>query len=231
MKEQKTLNHIGFIMDGNRRWAKKLSNVVSFGHAIGGDNVEKILSLALSEGIPYVSMWALSKENILERDRSEITSIFELLEQKVPKLIPKLIEQSIRFEVVWDLWLVPPSSRTILLDATEATKTWKKMVFVLAVGYSGQDEIVRAVKRCMLEWIDPRTLTEKGFLDYLDTGKYPPPDLIVRTGGNRRHSGFFLYQSAYSEYYFTDTLWPDFGWEDFARALEFFYSAKRNFWK
>lgn len=100
MKEQKTLNHIGFIMDGNRRWAKKLSNVVSFGHAIGGDNVEKILSLALSEGIPYVSMWALSKENILERDRSEITSIFELLEQKVPKLIPKLIEQSIRFEVV-----------------------------------------------------------------------------------------------------------------------------------
>jgi undecaprenyl diphosphate synthase len=206
----KPLEHIAFIMDGNRRWAKKLSNIVSFGHSSGGENVEKVLTLALEAGIPYTSMWALSKENILERDSSEIATIFELFEQKVPALIPKLQKAGIRMEIIGDLWLVPSSVRTILLDAIEATKSGDKMTFILAIAYSGQDEIIRAVKRVIAEGVDPKTLTEKEFLMYLDSGKYPAPDLIVRTGGSIRHSGFFLYQSAYSEYYFTDTLWPDF---------------------
>lgn len=96
------------------------------------------------------------------------------------------------------------------------------MTFILAVAYSGQDEIIRAVKRAIAEGVDPQTLTEREFLMYLDSGKYPPPDLIVRTGGSIRHSGFFLYQSAYSEYYFTDTLWPDFGPIDFQKALDMY---------
>lgn len=225
------IEHIAFIMDGNRRWARKLSNIVSFGYESGGDNIDRVLELCLTEGIPYVSMWALSKENILERDTWEIGAIYGLIEKKLPKLIEKLIKKSIKFETVWDLWLVPPHIRTILLDATEQTQLGNKITFVLALGYSGQDEIVRWVKRCIAEWINPQTLTEKEFLTYLDTGKYPPPSLIVRTGGSIRHSGYFLYQSAYSEYYFTDTLWPDFWKEDFAKALDFFYSVKRNFWK
>ena len=228
---QKPLEHISFIMDGNRRWAKKLSNIASFWHANGGDNIERVLELCLNASIPYVSMWALSKENIIERDKWEISAIYDLIEKKVPRLVEKLIKNSIRFEIVWDLWLLPPYIRSILLDAIEQTETWSQMTFVLAIGYSGQDEIVRWVKRCIAEWIDPKTLTEKEFLTYLDTGKYPPPSLIVRTGGSIRHSGFFLYQSAYSEYYFTPTLWPDFGWEDFSKALDFFAWVERNFWK
>jgi undecaprenyl diphosphate synthase len=231
MSGSKKLEHIAFIMDGNRRWAKKLSNIASFGHASGGDNVEKVLALALDAKIPYVSMWALSKENILERDKLEIDTIFGLFEEKIPKLIPKLQNAGIRLEIIGDLWLVPASIRTLLLDAMEATKTWTQMTFVLAIAYSWQDEIVRAVKRCIAEWIDPKTLTEHEFLSYLDSGKYPPPDLIVRTGGSIRHSGFFLYQSAYSEYYFTDTLWPDFGPIDFQKALDVYALTGRNFGK
>ena len=93
-------NHIAFIMDGNRRWAKKLANIVSFGHESGGANVEKVLTLALEAGIPYTSMWALSKENIIERDPIEIATIFELFESKVPKLIPKLQKAGIRMEII-----------------------------------------------------------------------------------------------------------------------------------
>lgn len=121
--QQKTPNHIAFIMDGNRRWAKKLSNIVSFGHSSGGENVEKVLTLALQAGIPYTSMWALSKENILERDPNEIATIFSLFEEKVPALIPKLQRAGIRMEIIGDLWRVPPAVRTILLDAIEVTKS------------------------------------------------------------------------------------------------------------
>ena len=225
------LQHIGFIMDGNRRWAKKLKNIATFWHKNGWENIEKVLSLCLDEGIQYVSMWALSKENITERDTEEVTAIYQLMEDKIPTLVPKLQKQWIRLEVVWDLWLVPPHIRTILLDAMESTSTGDTMTFILAIGYSWQDEIVRWVKRCIAEGIDPAILTEKEFQNYLDTGKYPPPDIIVRTGGNIRHSGYFLYQSAYSEYFFTETLWPDFGKKDLDEVLSSFKNYTRNFGK
>ena len=225
------MKHIGFIMDGNRRWAKKLSTIVSMGHAKWGDNIEPILKLCLDTQIEYVTFWALSKENILERSEEEVGAIFDLLRKKVPTLIKKLIEKSIRFELIGDMWLLPPDVRTILLDAIDQTKDGTQMTCVFAIGYSGQDEIIRGIKRALSEGIDPKTLDEKSFLTYLDSSRYPPPDLIVRTGGSVRHSGFLLYHSAYSEYFFTETLWPDFGKTDFDQAVAFFNSTKRNFWK
>ncbi len=225
------MQHIGFIMDGNRRFAKKLSQLVSFWHEKWGDNVEAVLTLCLDAGIPYVSMWALSKENILERSENEIQAIFTLLETKIPKLVPKLIKSGIKLEIVWDLWLVPSSVREVLFEAMEQTAWCNTMTFILALWYSGQDEIIRGIKRLVAEGIDIKTLTEKDFLQYIDTGKYPPPDIIVRTGWAIRHSGFFLYQSAYSEYYFTDTLWPDFGKKDFDAVIAYLHTVKRNFGK
>lgn len=230
-ENKKPINHIWFIMDGNRRWAKKLKNIVTLGHERGGDNIERVLELCINESIPYVSMWALSKENILQREINEINEIYWLIQKKVPKLIEKLIKNSIRLEVIWDLWLVPIEIRTILIDAIDKTSQWNKMTFILAIWYSWQDEIIRWVKRCIAEWIDPKLLTEQEFLMYLDSGKYPPPDLIIRTGWSIRHSWFYLYQSAYSEYYFTETLWPDFGYQDLLKALDSYNSSKRNFWK
>ncbi len=225
------MQHIGFIMDGNRRWAKKLNNIASFGHKQGGDNVEPVLHMCLAAGIEYVSMWALSKENITERSEFELTAIFGLIRYKIPRVLPSLIASSIRFEAIGDLSLLPDDIQTILADAKEATAAGTKMTFSLVLGYSGQDEIVRGVKRCIAEWVDPATLNEKEFLKYIDTGVFPAPDLIVRTGGNIRHSWYFLYQSAYSEYYFTETLWPDFDQSEFDRAVAYYDGIKRNFGK
>ncbi len=218
-------------MDGNRRWAKKWANVVKMGHKEGGDTSEKVLEMCLESGIPFVSMWALSKENILERSEIEIRGIYELLLHTLPKLLPKLISKWVRFETIGDLWLLPSEVRTLLFEVMEQTQGWSAITFIFAIGYSGQDEIVRGVKRCISEGIDPTTLSEKGFLQYLDSGKYPPPDLIVRTGGNIRHSGFFLYHSAYSEYYFTETLWPDFDQEAFDKVIQYYDIIQRNFGK
>ncbi len=225
------MQHIGFIMDGNRRWAKKLGNIVSFGHEKGWESIDRVLQMCLSAGISFVSMWALSRENITERSSEEVATIFNILRTKMPKLVELCKKHSIRFETVGDLWALPADIRGLLLDSIEATQGGTAMTFILALWYGGQDEIVRATKRCLLEWVDPATLDEKTFLTYLDTGTYPPPDLIVRTWGNIRHSGYFLYQSAYSEYYFTDTLWPDFDQAEFDKAVSFYNSVKRNFGK
>ncbi len=218
-------------MDGNRRWAKKLKNIAAFGHDHGSDTIERVLSMALAQKIPYISMWALSKENISERSAAEVMYIFGLIRTKMPKLVKKFLEDGIRFEVVGDISLVPDDVRKVLTDSIETTKQGTVMTFILAFGYSGQDEIVRGVKRCLREGVNPDTLTEKEFLTYLDSGPYPSPDLIVRTGGNIRHSGYFLYQSAYSEYFFTETLWPDFSQDDFDAAVNFYDGVKRNFGK
>ena len=153
------------------------------------------------------------------------------MRHKLPKLVKKFLEKGIRLEVIGDISLIPEDVRKVLTDSIEITKEGLAMTFVLAFGYSGQDEIVRGVKKCIREWVDPDTLTEKEFLTYLDSGKYPSPDVIVRTGGNIRHSGYFLYQSAYSEYFFTETLWPDFAQSDFDAAVSFYEWVKRNFGK
>ncbi len=105
------------------------------------------------------------------------------------------------------------------------------MTFILAIGYGGQDEIIRGIKKFVQEGWDVSTLDENTFLPFLETGRFPAPDLIVRTGGDVRHSGYFLYQSEYSEYYFTDTLWPDFQEQEFYKALNVLKGAKRNFGK
>ncbi len=218
-------------MDGNRRWATRLSNLISIWHEKWGDNIEPVLSLCLDANIEYVSLWALSKENIIERSELEIAGIFQLFRDKIPKLVEKLIWNSIRFDVIGDLCLVPPDIRSLLLDAREKTKWWEKMTAIFAIAYSGQDEIIRWLQRVIAEWVDPSTLDKTTFLTYIDTGRYPPPDLIVRTGGSIRHSGFLLYHSAYSEYYFTPTLWPDFWKTDFDKAIEQYNDTKRNYWK
>lgn len=225
------MQHIWFIMDGNRRWAKRLKNIASFGHKNGFRNIENVLDMCHNAQIPFVSMWWLSKENITERSREEIEALFEIIRTQVIALAGRMKEKGVRFQTVGDLTLLPDDVRTALLDATELTKDGTVMTAILAVAYSGQDEIIRGVRRCIAEWVNPETLTEKDFLHYLDTGAYPPPDVIVRTGGHMRHSGYFLYQSAYSEYFFTETLWPDFGQKDLDAVLDFFAATKRNFGK
>lgn len=145
------MQHIGFIMDGNRRWAKKLGNMASFGHRNGFKNMEHVLDMCHRAEIPLVSMWCLSKENITERSEEEIAALFEIIRTQVTSLSKRLQEKSVCLEIVGDLWILPADVRTVLLDAMDATKNGTAMKVVLAIAYSGQDEIVRGVKRCMAE--------------------------------------------------------------------------------
>ncbi|MBP9812222.1 di-trans,poly-cis-decaprenylcistransferase, partial [Candidatus Gracilibacteria bacterium] len=223
------MQHIGFIMDGNRRYAKKIGNIVTLGHKKGGENIQNILKFCLSAQISFVSMWALSKENIFSRSASEIEYIYDLLRTELPHLEEKCIQKGIRFRALGNTHLLPKDIQDILISVEKNTNMAENMTFLLMLAYSGQDEIIRGVQRCIDAGIKSDEITEERFLSFLDTGSYPPPDLIVRTGGDIRHSGYFLYQSAYSEYFFTKTLWPDFGEKDFLAALAYFDSVKRNF--
>lgn len=232
--------HIGFIMDGNRRWATNKWLLKILGHTSGVDNVENILELSLENKIDYVSMWVLAKKNIEERDKFELEHLYDLIRTRVIKMLPKLIEKWIKFETVGDLDLLPKDVKEILEDSINKTVSWNKMTFILAVWYGWQDEIIRWVKDYINRNIEEiknnhqellKKLNEKEFSNYIDSGKFPAPDLIVRTWWDCRLSWYFLYASEYSEYYFTETYWPDFWKEEFIKAINSLKNAKRNFWK
>ncbi len=223
--------HAAFIMDGNRRWAKSHELKTLLGHTKGADVLEDVADWSFDSSVSVVSFWAVAKKNIEERSEEELSHLYRLLLERVGTLVAKLKKRDVRFRWIGNRSIVPANVREALERSERETATSSGRCLVLAVGYGGQDEIVEAAKRAIADGADPSALDEKGFLRYLDTGDLPPPDLIVRTGGDVRHSGFFLYQSEYSEYFFTKTYWPDFSREEFDAALSSLKGAKRNFGK
>lgn len=190
-----------------------------------------MVELCYKEGIEYCSFWALAKKNIENRSTEELAYLYKLLSESINELLPKLLEKSIRFEWVGNPEILPSSTVKMLENAREKAKNGTKMTFILAIGYGGQDEIIRALRKFVKEGGDIETLDENTFLSFLDTGRFPAPDLIIRTGGDMRLSGYFLYQSEYSEYCFTPTLWPDFKEEEFYKAFGTIKEARRMFGK
>lgn len=228
-------------MDGNRRWAKKRGLLGALGYGNGGDNIEPVLRMCLKENIECMSIWALAKKNIENRSESELWHIYHLMRNRFEPLVEKLVTENVKLETVGDLSLLPQDIQDLLERSKQKTKHGTKMTFIIALGYGWQEEIIRGIKNLIstnLESGDANIwqktledLNETNFYKYLDTGKFPSVDLVVRTGGDIRHSGYFLYASEYAEYYFTDTLWPDFNEKEFDTALDFYKAAKRNFGK
>jgi undecaprenyl diphosphate synthase len=227
---EQNLKHLAIIMDGNRRWAKARFLPAIFGHKAGFDNVKTISHFAQEKGIEYLTLWALSTENLKKRSEDEINGIIKLIGQ-IPKFIPEFMKQWYKLHIIWDTSKLPEETQKILSDVLHTTSgnTW--MHITVALVYGGQDEIVRATKKIIAAGIDPETLSEKEFRKYLDTAPLPVPDMIVRTGWDVRHSGFLLYDSAYAEYYFTEKKWPEFNEDELDKVIDFFNSSKRNFWK
>lgn len=234
--------HISFIMDGNRRWAKRHEKSKRDGHSAGFAKHHEAIEWCLEQKISHLSMWCLAKKNIEEREEQELADIYDiLLSEVLPSLRKICSEKNIRFRVVGNKALLPKSVQEELSKLEqESDKDNPSMTFVLVIGYGGQDEIVRGMKRFIMENIhalmkDPTELfartDEKTLFKYLDSGDFPPPDLIIRSGWHDRHSGFLLYASEYSEYYFTETLWPDFEKNEFLKVLERLKGAKRNWGK
>ena len=232
-------SHIGLILDGNRRFAREMGFVdVVEGHRRGADKVEEVLGWCEELGVRMVTIWILSTEN-LSRPPEELNALLGLIERKLREAAvdPKIHRKQLRIRAIGRLEMLPPSTREAIRVAEEATRDYEHVFLNVAVGYGGRQEIADAVASLMRERAaqgqDLVSLAEEVSPDligkYLYTYELPDPDLIIRTSGELRLSGFLLWQSAYSEYYFCDAYWPSFRRIDFLRAIRSYQQRERRF--
>ncbi len=223
------LNHIAFIMDGNRRWARKRHLPLLYGHRQGGETLHKVLKWLGEIGVKYCTVYAFSTEN-WKRSKDEIHYMMQLLVEYINKYLDELNRNGVKVIVSGRINKFPKKVREAVEKVVQSTKNNKKGVLNIALSYGGRAEIVDAVKKIISKKIPEDKVTEK----VLSSNMYhniPEPDLIIRTGGQMRLSNFLLWQSAYSELYFTKVLWPDFSKKDLLRAVENYKHRKRNFGK
>lgn len=223
--EDANIHHIGFIMDGNGRWAKKRGMPREYGHKFGAESFEKIMEHCCNMGIKSQTYYVFSTEN-WKRPQKEVDSIMKLLEKYLDDCEKKLNKYDIRFIFLGDKGIFSEKMRNKMLEIEKNSKNHNYIVN-LALNYGGRDEIVRAVNKLVDE--GKTALSEQDINSALYTNESPELDLIVRTGGDMRISNFLLWQSAYAELYFTDILWPDFSTKDVDVAVTNFMNRKRRF--
>ena len=225
--------HVGLMLDGNRRWAKKRGANTAHGHKAGADNIEPLLTWCEELGIEVVTLWLLSTDN-LKRSETELAPLLAIIEDVVDELSAA---GNRRFNLVGALGLLPEATRTRLENAVSATQDGDGLVVNIAVGYGGRQEIVDAFRAILLDAAArgedmtqlAQRLTIDSVGDYLYTKGQPDPDLVIRTSGEQRLGGFLLWQSAHSEFYFCEAFWPDFRRVDFLRALRAYAERERRF--
>ena len=232
-KENLTL-HIAIIMDGNGRWAKEKGKLRIFGHQNGVKAVRDTVESAAEIGIKHLTLYAFSTEN-WNRPKFEVNALMELLVSTINKETKTLMENNIRLNAIGDLEQLPSSCLRELKEAIDKTKDNTRMTLHLALSYSSKWEITQAVKKIAEEVkegkLDLATINDSTLDQYLTTAGIPDPELLIRTSGEHRISNFLLWQIAYSEFYFTDKLWPDFRKEDLYDAIIDYQSRERRFGK
>lgn len=219
--------HIGIIMDGNGRWAKKRLLPRSVGHRFGLDRMMGLLRHALDVGVSYITVYALSTENF-KRPQEELNGLFDLIRKHFVPCMKEIAEKKARVRVLGDLSLFPADIQEILIEAQKDSETYEERGVNIALGYGSRAEIVRAANLALQKG---EPLTEKGLSSLLYTADIPDPDLIIRTGKELRLSNFLLWQSAYAELYFSDKLFPDFSDRDLDKAFKEYAGRKRRFGK
>lgn len=217
-------------MDGNGRWAQMRGLPRYEGHKRGVEKVKEIITAALRLNIDVVTFYAFSIEN-WQRPRKEIDVIMEILQRELERETPNFISQGVKFRMIGNREMLPRDILKMIEDTESATAHCSKLIAQFAISYSGRDEVLRAVKKIFEENIKPAELDENLFSSFLDTAGIPEPDLIIRTSGEQRLSNFLIWQSAYSEFYFTQSLWPDFTQEEFTEAILDFQKRQRRFGK
>jgi undecaprenyl diphosphate synthase len=224
--------HVAVIMDGNGRWAQQRGLPRLHGHRVGKESVRAVVETSRRLGIPYLSLYAFSTEN-WRRPPREVDGLMQLLRRYLASELDKMMRHKIRLLAVGSLRRLPPPVREALRVAIEATKRNTGMTVILAVSYGGREEIARAARaiarRVRRGELAPAQVTPGLVAKHLGTNGIPDPDLLIRTSGEMRLSNFFLWQLAYTEFYVTDTLWPDFREREFLKALAFFEERQRRF--
>ncbi|MEI6152520.1 MAG: isoprenyl transferase [Deltaproteobacteria bacterium] len=230
LEQSKLPAHVAIIMDGNGRWAKTRNLPRVEGHVQGLESVRNIVTMTRELRIPYLTLYAFSKEN-WSRPRAEVKRLLELLGIFLENELPLMMDEDIRFRVVGDIKDFPKKLQHQLNVAMQKTAGNKTLSLNIALSYSGREEILNAV-RLLLEDMNKGHITridEKVFQSYLYTGDIPDPDLLIRTSGEMRVSNFLLWQIAYTEIYVTDTLWPDFRENAYTKALKEYAKRERRF--
>ncbi len=232
LKGLKIPNHIAIIMDGNGRWAKKRMMPRNYGHKQGSKIVEEICREAYNIGVKYVTVYAFSTEN-WSRPQSEIDTLMKLLRDFLSECLNKSKKNNMRVHVIGDITRLEQSLQDTIVKLEEVSASNTGLCFQVALNYGGQDEILRATRKIAQDVKDGKLsiedLNTEIYENYLDTKGIPAPDLLIRTSGEQRLSNFLLWQLAYSEFYFTDVLWPDFNKAELIKAIEFYNGRERRY--
>ncbi len=215
-------------MDGNGRWAEMRGLPRIEGHKRGAERTREVIAAASEVGVKGLTLYAFSLEN-WQRPDEDVSMLMKLLELYLKSEINELVGKGIVFRTIGEVWRLPASIQDLLKDAEERSFRNKGLNLVLALSYGGRNEIVRAARKAISLGTSADEVTEEYFDTLLDTSGMPAPDLIVRTSGEKRISNFLLWQAAYAELYFTDTLWPDFTREEFFLALHDYPMRERRF--
>lgn len=224
--------HIGIIMDGNGRWAKKRRLPRSAGHRAGAENFRTITRYASKIGVKYLTLYAFSTEN-WSRPQEEVGALMDLFKSYLEEALRDFMDENIRVRFIGDVSAFSPELQKLIREVEEASAPKTGMVLNLAMNYGGRAELLRAAKAFAADVksgrIGPESLTEEGFSRYLYTAGQPDPDLIIRPSGEQRISNFLLWQSAYAEFVYFDILWPDFKPGDLDEAIRIYSSRQRRF--
>lgn len=222
--------HVAIIMDGNGRWAMKQQHERLFGHQSAMDAVRAAVEAAVALGVRYLTLYTFSTEN-WNRPQAEVDGLMELLITAVHNETKTLMDNNVRLQTIGDMKRIPERSRSVMQECIDTTSANTGTTLILALSYSSRWEIAEALRQISSKHLDPAQIDEDTLRRYLTTRDYPDPDLLIRTGGELRVSNFLLWQMAYTEFYFTELLWPDFRHEHFYDAVLDYQQRQRRFGK
>ena len=220
--------HVGVIMDGNGRWAQMRSLPRTSGHSTGVEKAKEIVKAASDAGIKYLTLYIFSTEN-WKRTEQEVGFLMNLIHAHLRSQFEFYKENKIRLKLLGDISTLPKQIQEDILNAQKDTESFTGLTLCMAINYGGRDEIIRSIKKLALGKKDFSTLTEQDISENFDVGELPDADLIIRTGGEQRLSNFLLWHSAYAEFIFKDTLWPDYSREEFYSDIASFQNRTRRF--
>ncbi len=220
--------HVAIIMDGNGRWATDRGLSRSDGHRAGTENVRRTIESFAQAGVRYLTLYAFSTEN-WERPSDEVDTLISIIQEVIGPESENLHNMGVRIRHIGSLSRLSDEMRGAIEYSTALTQDNERLTLCVAFNYGARAEILEAVRRILREGVDPETVTERSFADYLDTAGIPDPDLVIRTAGEMRLSNFLLWQSAYAEFYSTSALWPDFDAAEVDKAIDAYRQRRRKF--
>lgn len=231
MDKQNIPQHIAIIMDGNRRWARVRGLADIKGHEAGAETLEKIVDAAEKLGIKTITVYALSTENIKERAKREVFGLFNLFRKGYHTRLKKMMQKGVKVVFLGEMYGLPNTIKKIIDQLRKTYIKNESIKLNIALNYGSHQELIEAIKDIVRAGIDIKKINKQIIEKHLYTNGQPNPELLIRTGGRSRLSNFLLWQTAYSEFYFTKTLWPDFDARELKKAITWYQAQKRNFGK